>query len=266
MARWSIIGISVLWITGTAMSVQSADRFYQGAYPRSYRAARTSEEPGLFFIETTVGGYSRDIEERITDPAPGGATVTAEGTADTTRLLARFGIRPIPILELYGLVGGADLTIDEFDFSGDFDVAYGGGARLTFYQSPIYPGLKFYIEGNALQFESGDIHLVQLHRSDGTLLFYDFQNEKIRWTEYTGMVGIRGRYFLTEPYGGVRASWVSARDRIPGFGDLHIRQQDAVGLFAGADIYLDRSRTVAINVEATAIDQNSIRGGLRFNF
>ncbi len=247
--------VALIWAAAIVAPAEAAGRFYQG-YQGSgggaYRPVTSADQPGLFFIETTIGGYSRDVEE----PVPSAGT-TYESRADTTRLLARFGVRPVPILEIYGLAGGADLSLPDFDdFRGDFVGAYGGGARLTFYQSPIYPGLKFYIDGNVLQFESRDTHLVD------TIV----QEEKIRWTEYTGMVGIRGRYFLTEPYGGIRASWVSARDRIPSVGDLHIRQQDSVGLFAGIDIYLDRSRTVALNIEGTAIDQNSIRGGLRFNF
>ena len=252
MFRMRAFIATALWVTALGSSAGAAGPYYPGGYPRAYAPAASGQDPGLFFIETTIGAYSRDVEEPISAV---GTTFTSG--ADSTRLLARFGIRPVPILELYGLVGGADLSLPDFeDFRGDFVGAYGGGARLTFYQSPIYPGLRFYLDGNVLQFESRDTHFVD------TIV----QEEKIRWTEYTAMLGIRGRYFLTEPYGGIRASWVSTRDHIPSVGDLHIRQQDTVGLFLGFDFYLDRSRMVAFNIEATAIDQNSIRGGLRFNF
>jgi hypothetical protein len=92
------------------------------------------------YLSVDVGGYSRRIEENCTQcvDASGNPILKVYGNADSTRLLMNLGIQA-GFLDAYATLGGATLSINEFDgYHGKISPVIGGGFKILMYQSPTY--------------------------------------------------------------------------------------------------------------------------------
>ncbi|MCI0529692.1 MAG: hypothetical protein L0Y56_19800 [Nitrospira sp.] len=211
----------------------------------------------FFSLDLLTQIQNRDVVEK----GQSLANLKEKGDADSTRLLVRGGFRPIPSIQLYGLIGGADLSIDEFDrFNASMSVAYGGGIYLIPYQSPFPRQFALFVDAQYLQFTAKDRVLTDV------LGLPTEQDEEIRWKEYVAKFGIASDHDIFHPYGGLRFSFVRGRDILSVSGRLRIQEDDTVGVFGGADIFLDPTKRAAFNLEFSLFDVDSISAGLRLFF
>ncbi len=256
---------------GRGLVAAAGDREYYPGYgyfgPRR-RGRRepvgpTRDQTSPFGFEVQLGAASRDMEEFI-------AGQRFELDVDSLRLLAKVTLRPVSFLELYGLVGGAELESDLDDitvFDGDLGLALGGGARLTIFRAREPYDTTVFLEGRYLQFESDGQGEFEEPPGSGILVSTD---EKVRWREWEGRVGVSWRFYTSRPYLGVRYSDAEADDIIgPEAGPnarLKMRATDNIGGFIGIDLYFDPSRRVGLNAEVTFPDQVTGQVGLRVWF
>jgi len=231
---WLLVGVLVLGIGGFGPLGQQA-------------WAQQRESP----LSLTVEGEftSRNVEEH--GPA---LPYNVSGTADSGRLLATLAFKPIPQVTLYGVGGGADLQIDEFDgYSANMDGIYGGGLTLS---TDIMRGTMLFIDGRYL-------------RSATEATSYPFNvpsQEKITLNEYRARIGIRDRHFAVSPYGGIQVSFVRGEDHVNNYGgspaSFDVEEQDTVGIFGGVTIPLDPRGRVRFFTEFDLFDEYAIKGGL----
>ena len=232
------------------------------------------------YFQINVGVYSRDIVEE--DPAI--TDFKFNGTADSTRIIAKVGVNLGDVLNLYLQGGAADLSIDEFDnYDASMNGAYGGGLRINLYQAPYRDGPKLFVEGSYLRSKTddrvqSDVSCTTEHGCPAntgnsiTLL----PNETIQWNEYTFLMGGSGRYFDVAPYGGIRLSKVDGTDRVRTVPDSNfpngfrvnadVKERDNFGIFFGTDVFLDRAGKTALNFEASLFDVYSFQAGIRTTF
>lgn len=209
---------------------------------------------GFFEADLSTQVATRTVVEEI---SPG---VNFKGDAESTRVLARLATRPWRPVEFYLQAGMANLVIDQFnDYRGDYGFAYGGGASLTVYEYPGPKKFQVITRADTLNFETTD-HVLTVIQSQDV-----FVKETIRWREYTlEGIGIwRSQYW--EPYIGARFSWLDSRDTIedPSVGRLSLEEDSNLGLVVGTNLYFDPRENFAVNVEATLIDQLSLKIGLK---
>lgn len=208
--------------------------------------------PSVFTLALQTEVQERDVVDRG-DPLVGGEF---KGDAVSNRFLIRGGLQPVPVFELYGLVGGVDLRIDDFnDFDSGLDLAYGLGFQLVLFESPYPQSLRFFWDTQFLRFVVEDRISEPIE-----------QDETIRWNEVVTKIGVASANPLFRPYGGLRFSLVRAKDLLDISGKLSLREDDNVGIFGGVDIYLEPTKAVALNLEFSLIDVNSFRAGFQFAF
>jgi hypothetical protein len=183
-----------------------------------------------------------------------------EGDAVSTKVIARIGVKPLRRLELYLQGGTANLHIDEFnDYRGDYSFAYGGGLILTLYEYPEPDRFRIIAQGDALTFTTDDTILTTIQGQSVNV------TEEIRWLEYTVQSAGIWRVNNWEPYMGVRLSWLDSTDEIkdPRVGKLTLEEDKNIGIMLGTDVYLDPRENFAVNIEASLIDQESFKIGVK---
>jgi hypothetical protein len=199
--------------------------------------------------------------------------VQTKGSADMVRLLARFGVSLMDNFEIYGVVGGSNLSIDEFDrFNSGEKLAYGGGLHWVYYQIPTYGGsVDLFIDYRILRFRSKDQVIFDPFVTQALV------NETIVWNEHRVKLGVSGRHDFFEPYGGVRLSIVRGKDYIPIRNppsnpglvqDLNLRfeENNLFGLFFGTNIFFDPSEKAFFFIEGNVIDEDALNLGIRVRF
>lgn len=222
--------------------------------------------PVSFGVE--LGVVSRDIEEE------GGLVAgTAEGVADSTRLTARVSVGLLPGFTLYGEVGGADLSVDEFEgYRSDMHASYGGGVRLSL---PNRAGRLpvAYLDVRATRVATEDQLLLDWCDDTAcTTLTTRPSEEELGWTEYAVGLGIRGVMQGLHPFGGVQFSKVDGTDVVRSTdgsqleSQADVRESSSVGFFFGADIPLDRFERTVITFKFSGIDENAFRVGYKVVF
>jgi hypothetical protein len=231
-------------------------------YPRATGPTRDQTSP--FGLEVQVGAMSREVYEF----QPTGERF--EFDVESTRILLKATLRPVSFFELYGLFGGADLDspFDEAGFDTGLDLAYGGGARITFFRDRSLQDLTLFGEGRYLRHESeGTGEFDPDPNVDGDETRFD---EAVRWEEWEGRFGVSWRFYTTRPYLGLRYSGAEAHDIVgpeEGPNDRRaMRATENIGGFVGIDIYFDPSRRVGLGIEATFPDYTSVTAGLKFWF
>lgn len=254
--------------------------------------AMAYNEDGRIHFEALFEVLERDIEQEsatfrgINFP---GQTFSVQ----SLRLLGKLSVQIIEPIEVYGLLGGSDLEMNETntDFSSNFTGAYGGGARVVLYRDkdPRRP-FQIFAEYRFLTFKPSDTisFLPQVVcdtsippsicdvNGDGTVdvgqtvtLADEIVRERIRWQEHTVKLGVMGRDYEFEPYGGIRFSFVKGKDHIPAAVEtvnLDLKQNDTFGIFLGTAYYLSPSERAALFVEGSLFDQYSLTGGVRVGF
>jgi hypothetical protein len=192
-----------------------------------------------------------------------------EFDVSSERALVKLTLRPVPAFQVFGLVGGADLDsgFDEANFSTDFDLAYGGGARVTLYRQRDYD-TTFFLEGRYLRHETeGTGEFDPDPTVPGDEVRFD---EKVRWEEWEGRAGVSWRFYYTRPFLGVRYSGAEADDIIgPEGGPNDRRRMRAtrnIGGLLGIDFYFDPDRRLGFTAEISFPDQVAGHFGLRYWF
>lgn len=217
-----------------------------GAVPRGVK--------GVFEFDIFTQATSRRVVEEV------GPGEDFKGDADSTRVMVRLGVKPLRPLALYVQGGAADLRIHEFNgYRGDYSFAWGGGFMFRLYESPRPDRFRLSLFGDALTFTTEDKIMTTIQSEDVLV------KEEIEWLEYTmGGVGI-WRIGNWEPYLGVRFSWLDSEDRIedPRVGNISLEEDDNLGIVFGTDVYFDPRERMALNVEASLIDQASLKIGVK---
>lgn len=230
-----------------------------------------------FGIQTEL--TSRDVKEDAF-VFNGVAFPETRDAADQVRLLGRFSISYLDRIELYGLVGGTNLTIDEFSlFDSDISPVYGGGLHWVFYRAVgDYQTFDLFLDYRFLGFRAKSDILFQPFEYDPvtdtvTILTASGQpeliEETITWREHTVKAGIAGRHDFFEPYAGFRVSIVRGEDHIPSPTqelNLDVREDDVVGIFLGTRIYFDRTERAYFFIEGSVIDDNALNLGVRVRY
>jgi hypothetical protein len=223
-------------------------------------------EPPPISLGVDVGFVSRDIEEE------GASVGTVIGIADSTRITARLSLQVAPRLILFGDIGGADLSVDEFDFyHSNLDLLYGGGVR--FMLSPaLYPrGVSVYADLTVARLNTSDrVFICTANCNSSTVLpTEELANEDLAWTETAAAIGVKGRYENLRPFGGFRVSKLDGTDHVVSASvdsKVDVRERDSVGFFLGADVLLDPEGRTAITVQVSGIDENALRFGYKVAF
>ncbi len=223
--------------------------------------------PVSFGVE--LGVVSRGIEEE-----GGLVTGTVEAVADSTRLTARVSVGLLPGLTLYGEVGGADLSVDEFEgYRSDMHGSYGGGIRLSLPNQASGRLPVAYLDVRATRVATEDQLLLDWCDDTAcTTLTTRPSEEELGWTEYAVGLGIRGVMQGLRPFGGVQFSKVDGTDVVRSTdgsqleSSADVRESNSVGFFFGADIPLDRAERTAITFKFSGIDENAFRVGYKVVF
>jgi hypothetical protein len=221
-----------------------------------------------------IGVVSRDIEEEAVGLG------TALGIADSTRVTARLGLQMAPMLLIFGDIGVADLSVDEFDrYRSDLSPLYGGGARLVLFDSPYPQRFFVYTDLSVSRLKTDDQVVICVATCNDPSLVptEELAEEELAWTEYAVAIGVKGRHENFRPFGGVHLSKLDGTDHVRTTqlspGDLNfrdsradVRERDSVGFFLGADILLDRQERTAITIQLSGIDENALRVGYKIAF
>ena len=130
----------------------------------------------------------------------------------------------------------------------------------------------FFLEYTFFTFDAED--RVEIERTNG----FTLHDEEISWKEHIIKIGGDSRYRGYRPYGGLRFSIVRGDENFslvrvisgsvpnPNISPAKIEEDDFFGVFGGLDIFLDPKDAIALNIEVSLFDVNSIQGSLRFKF
>jgi hypothetical protein len=248
----------------------SADR----AWPRFYI------EPSTTFLFRTL------VEDAYTLQSPGGRQIPSTSpSVESIQFLLKLGTEITPNIELYGLIGGSNLQMDDLNFHSGVVPAYGAGTRLKmqpgFYQEERlslfldYRFLTYQATADGIVFNPTDTSGKPAFTTGAGTTVYEIASEKVNWQEHVIKFGASGRRGLLEPYGGFELSFVDTSHKVtsqPGSPflanqlDLHIHGDIFFGLFAGIYIYQDPTERQALFVELHAADEDSVTLGYRMNF
>lgn len=235
--------------------------------------AMAYNEDGRIHFEALFEVLERDIEQEESEFQ--GENFPEEIiSAQSLRLLGKLSIQVIDPIEVYGLIGGSDLEIDDFGFSSDFETAYGAGTRVILFRQrdPRMP-YQVFIDYRFLKFKVDDKVNFSPEIVDAAGNIIELTNENVReeidWLEHVLKIGFMGRHDEFEPYGGVRFSIVRGDDRIHAQAqrvDLDLKNNDTFGIFLGTAYYLTPSERAALFIEGSMFDQYSLTGGIRVGF
>jgi len=270
-AKQSIAGLlfwtALVFFSFVSLPAEAQMSPYDRPYDR-FDGLRTANPPPFYHFSVGVEGdfISRDIVEDgfACNNCNIASFPQTWATASMNRVLARIGFSPIDNLEIYGVAGGNDLQIDEFDgYNANMVFAYGGGIHWIYYQFPTYQGpLDLFADFRYLRF-----------RAKENILFFAANNENVNetitWNEYVLKLGISGRRYLFEPYGGMRFSTIYGKDNIPTVEqniNLNFWQDNVFGLFVGSNIYFTPADKAFFFIEAAIIDEYSVNLGVRVRF
>jgi hypothetical protein len=226
--------------------------------------------PASFGIELDLA--SRDIQEED------GNVDEVKGTADTTSISGQFAVGIVRGVSLYGEVGAADVSVDEFDgYQSAFNLLYGGGIRLSAPASRYAGSVLFFSDLHARHVTSSDRLSTQIctaNCSDPStaVVVSDTVDEDLKWWEYTLKFGASGRYTNLRPFGGIEVSKLDGTDTIRSVSsglldqELDVRESNSIGFFLGADILLDPQGQSAVTIEMSAIDRYAFKVGFNVGF
>jgi len=229
-------------------------------YSTVIQAAYLNGGPYLSF---DVGGDTRRIVENCPQcvDAFGNPLLKVYGNGDSTRLLAKLGIRA-GYFDAYLTFGGATLSIDEFNgYDGRMAPAFGGGLNIIMYQSPEYGHFNLFFNPDILYYKTSDT-IQFFSQSMGWIT----ENHDISWTEYTFKFGGSARYGPFENYGGISISFVNGQETGNAFGTADFKESDNVGLFLGANFYFDPTGRASIFGEIGGGDNNYLKVGIRTRY
>jgi len=224
-------------------------------------AAPAREHKGFVQVDLKVSGVSRSIVQDL------GGGIKDSYSVDSTRLFVQASIRPLSVLEVYALGGGADARITdvyENKFYGELGPYFGAGLRLRLYESIQRRALSLFLDGSYSQFVSREPATLKEFEGAG---YYNV-DEKILWREYG--ISLLGNWRLAfsgapEGYLGLRVSWVDGEDSFSGqiSRKYDFVQEGLIALLLGTNIFLDSKENIAITIELEIGEPTSLSGGVR---
>lgn len=226
------------------------------------QAEEIKTKKGIILIQPLVESRARSASEKTT---LGGVIEKNTSIFYTNRLLLRIATEFFERIELYGDIGSADISAPDFDeFSSALTLVYGGGINIKLLKS----------ESRGHPYAIAKIRYIQYEpTNDRVNVFLDNfltgVNEEITWREWEMGIGAGFHYSSLELNGGVRFSFINAKDKIytQDFSvNMKLREEDNAGIFIDSDLYIDPEERFAFNIGITAVDVNSIYAGVKLWF
>jgi hypothetical protein len=191
--------------------------------------------PGGFAVSAGIGYMERDVEDGV----------DAQAASFRTTLRAQLGV--MEKLDLYALLGVADLEIDGGGFKGTLGADLGVGARYSMLEFPDSDArLMLDLQGEVGRSEDGSERVTRQSYHAATYLL--------------GEYGAAGRTGYFYPYGGIRVSYA----RYDGEGLDNFISKDFVGVFGGADYFVNPN--VFFSGEVHLFDETSLFLGAGYRF
>jgi hypothetical protein len=234
----------------------------------SLHADEVKVRKGIVLVQPLVESRARSAYEKTTVE---NRIEKNESVFYSNRLLLRIATEFFERIEIYGDIGSADISAPDFDdFSSGLTLVYGGGINCKLLRSEV-KGHPYAIAGlRYLQYEPvTDTVNVELIDSQTGKSTTNAVNDEITWREWEAEIGAGFRSGSLELKGGVRFSFINARDKIYTVDfeeNMKLREEDNAGMFINADFYIDPEEKFAFNFGITAIDVNSLFAGVKLWF
>ncbi|MBZ0274155.1 porin family protein [bacterium] len=234
-ARWAAIAAAVV-ILLLVLAAWSGAALAAPVGGLSYNLT----SPPAFSIGTGVGFALRDVvvenDENLVDEA------------QSSRFQVKIDVAPVNYIDVYALIGAADLQLDDGDFRGTLATLYGGGLRFNIFPLWFYDtNLRISLDGQYLGYTTSD----EVGGTDIEARYQETQAALIVAYIWQGVV----------PYGGLKydpvAIGVTGRDN-----DLAGDQQ--FGVLIGADYFI--TPHVFFNGELSIFTETSIFLSVGYKF
>lgn len=182
----------------------------------------------------------------------------------------KVSISPIEKIDIYGLIGTADLKIDnwttnDYTLETDRALAWGGGATILLYETEEYGDgiLRLSLDGSYRQYEPG-IEKVKKSGSEVTGIL----EKEFEYREWQVGVGVSYTLDSLTPYLGVKYSDCESKMRLhepaANITKKTANSKDVVGVFVGVDYLF--AENIALNLEGRLIDETALNVGMKINF
>ena len=181
----------------------------------------------------------------------------------------KVSVSPIEKIDIYGLMGTADLKIDnwttnDYTLETDRALAWGGGFKLLLYETEEYGDgiLRVSLSGNYRDYDPG-IETVKKSGADVSGVI----KREFRYREWQGSLGLSYTSLELTPYFGVKYSDCECKLEIDDQETIHkikANSKDIIGVFVGVDYLF--AENVALNLEGRFIDETALSVGIKINF
>ncbi len=181
----------------------------------------------------------------------------------------KVSVNPIEKIDIYGLIGTADLKIDgwttnDYTLETDRALAWGGGFKLLLYETEEYGDgiLRVSLSGNYRDYDPG----VETVKKSGGDISGVIKRE-FRYREWQGSLGLSYTSLTLTPYFGVKYSDCECKLEIDDHGTIHktrANSKDIIGVFVGVDYLF--AENAALNLEGRFIDETALNVGMKINF
>ncbi len=181
----------------------------------------------------------------------------------------KVSIKLVEKIDIYGLIGTADLEIDEWtvnDYTLETDpaVAWGSGFKLLLYETEKYGDgiLRVSLGGDYRDYAPG----VETVKKSGADVSGVIKRE-FRYREWQGSLGVSYSLPQFTPYLGVKYSDCECKLEIDDHGTIHTTRansKDIVGIFLGCDYQWKEN--ISLNLEGRFIDETALNAGFKINF
>lgn len=236
--------------------------------------AETQGGLGKFSLGVEYDGvFDRDLDLDSIMPPLGPGESIKDAEFESNRIFAKGTLGLHPNLDIFVKFGAADADgefkfVDpsastKFEFDGDWDFAWGIGAKAKLFQSPS--GIRLMADIQYLWYEvDGDIKVNGIDLAiTGP---YDAETEIQEWQVALYVNKTIGMF---SPYAGVKYSDMDVETDIDSqsFGKLEIdfEADDNFGIFLGTDFYAIPN-ILSFNIEGRFVDEIALSVGLNWRF
>ncbi len=164
---------------------------------------------------------------------------------NASNFLVKLDLAPANFIDIYGLIGAADLQLDDGDYKGILGFAYGGGIRPAVF--PSFWNVK------------SNFHILL----DGQYLTWSTMDDDVGSTLHQGQAALIMAYVIRglAPYGGFKYDYVLIE--FDG-SDNDMRGDLDFGVFVGCDYFV--TDEVFFNVELTIFSETRIFAGVGYKY
>ena len=227
---WMVVAIFCFIIMTLAVSAQAG--------PVGAPSYNIWHKPVAFSVSAGVGFGQRDIhlidDEDIQDEL------------NSSVFLTKLNLAPFNFLEIYGLIGAADIQLDDGDYKGVLSLAWGGGLRTEVFPAYWNVDTDFHI---ALD---GQYYTVSTEDNNIASTFQEAQGALI--LSYAFARGVA-------PYGGLKYDY--ALLKFEG-GDNDMRGDLDFAVFVGCDYGV--TDEIFFNVDLTIFSETRIFAGVGYKY